>query len=171
MKPKLIILNGPCGIGKNTIAEIYKKEHHNTLVADIDKTRRSIPNYREQREKSYEEACKLAFFEVEENLSKGRDVIVPSKIKRPEVLDTFGKIAQKNGADFYEFVLWTTKEDALKRAIERGFKPNSLLQEDRLEGMYDELEEMLKNRPNVLLINSKDGEIAKTYSEIVKFLG
>lgn len=167
MKPKLIILNGPSGIGKNTIAELYKNEYPTSLVLDMDELRRTVPNYKEQREESYKKSCDLVFVKSEEHLVKGFNVVIPNKIKRDNVLDKFKEIADKCNADFYEFVLWTTKEDAINRAVKRGFKPGSLLQEDKLSGMYDELEEIIKTKNNSFIIVSKEGEPEETYREII----
>lgn len=170
MKPKLIIINGPCGIGKNTIAERYLKEHPATSIVDIDEVRRSILDYRKHREKSQREAYRLAFIKTKKCLSQGIDVVVPNKIKRSDILNTFEKIANEYNANFHEFLLWTTKKGSIERAIKRGFKPEGLLQESNLEKMYDELEEMLKKRKNVFVIDSKEGEVEKVYSEVIKLL-
>lgn len=170
MKPKLIIINGPCGVGKNTIAERYKGEHPETFIVDIDEIRRTIPNYRENREKSYEEACRLALNETEARLRDRLNVVIPNKIKRINVLDDFNRIADECDAEFCEFFLWTTKKDAIGRAIKRGFRPGSLLQKDRLVKMYDELEETLKKRKNAFIVDSSDGEIEEVYSEVLQYL-
>jgi adenylate kinase family enzyme len=37
--PRLIHLNGPPGIGKSTIAQLYVDEHPGTLNLDIDRVR------------------------------------------------------------------------------------------------------------------------------------
>ncbi len=167
MKPKLIVLNGPCGIGKNTLAELYKNEHQTSLILDIDELRRTIPDYREQRDASYKEACDLAFTKTEEYLLKGFDVIIPNKIKKPDILNTLEKIAIKCNADFYEFILWATKEDAINRAVKRGFRPGSLLQENKLPELYDELEATLQTKGSDFIIISKEGKLQETYKEII----
>ena len=70
MKPKLIILNGPCGIGKNTIANLYASGNKSSVVLDIDDFRRGISSYRQKVEESYKEACNLVFIKTEEYLLK-----------------------------------------------------------------------------------------------------
>jgi predicted kinase len=86
MKPKLIVINGPCGIGKNTIAEKYKDKHPRALVVDIDETRRSIEGYRENKEKSLEQAYESAYTVATEHLNNGYDVVIPKLISSPTVL-------------------------------------------------------------------------------------
>jgi len=171
MKPKLIIINGPAGVGKNTIAELYKEDHPRSLIVDIDEVRRTIPNYRENREQSYKEACDLVYEQTKKHLLNGGDVVIPNIIKKVEVFNSLEKITSECNADFYEFVLWTTKEDAIRRAIKRGFRPNSLLQEDKLSGMYDDLQEVIKNRENTIKIVSIEGQPEEAYVNLVKFRG
>ncbi len=170
MKPKLIILNGPAGVGKNTIAELYMKDHSTSLIIDIDEVRRTIPDYRENREQSYKEACNLVYKQAEKHLLSGFDVVIPNTIKKVEVFDNLQSIATENNADLYECVLWTNKEDAISRAIKRGFRPDSLLQEDKLAGMYDELQEAIENRNNMIKITSVEGKSDDVYAKLVDAL-
>jgi adenylate kinase family enzyme len=44
---KLIILNGPPGIGKSTVAQKLQKELPLSFLLEIDALRRCISNYRE----------------------------------------------------------------------------------------------------------------------------
>jgi predicted kinase len=166
MKPKLVVINGPCGIGKNTIAEKYKSEHETALILDIDEVRRQIDGYRENREKSLAQAYESAYILALDHLNKGGDVIIPKLISNPDVLEKFREVAKKCEANFYEIVLWTDKKEAIERAVKRGFRPGSLLQEDKLESMYDELEEILKNRKNAIVIQTAEGKIEETYKLI-----
>jgi len=166
MKPKLIIINGPAGVGKNTIAKLYKKDHSTSLVIDIDEVRRTIPNYREDREQSYKEACNLVYKQAEKHLLLGFNVVIPNIIKNVEVFDNFQRITTESNANLYECVLWTSKEDAIRRAIKRGFKTNSLLQEDDLSGMYDELQEVIKNRESSIKIASVEGKSDDVYKKL-----
>jgi hypothetical protein len=45
--PRLIHLNGPPGIGKSTIAQLYVDEHPGTLNLDIDRVRCLIGGWRD----------------------------------------------------------------------------------------------------------------------------
>lgn len=168
MKPKLILINGPCAVGKNTIAERYASEHPMAVIVDIDEVRRTIDGYRENREESYKQACGLVFAKAVENLNGGNDVIVPNVIRKLNVLGRFENIAEECNADFYEFVLWTSKADAIARAIRRGFRPEGLLQADKLEGMFDELEETLTQRKDAIIIESIEGDIDRTYNKLLE---
>jgi predicted kinase len=170
MKSKLIILNGPCGIGKSTLADMYKNEHPMCLMLDIDEVRRFMGSYREHQEQSYEQMYKLAYAMTREHLQNGYDVIVAKFIAKADVLRDFEKIAQECDANFFEFVLFSTKEDALARAVKRGFKPGGLLQADKLEKMYDELVEILKQRPKAIQIVSREDRVTETYRELIEKL-
>lgn len=50
MKLKLILLNGPLGSDKSTLAECYADNHPVTLNLDIDNIWSTISHWREQKE-------------------------------------------------------------------------------------------------------------------------
>jgi predicted kinase len=166
MKPKLIILNGPCGVGKTTLAEIYKNEHEMTLLLDIDDVRRFMGKYRKNKEESRTQMYRLALVMAREHLKNGYSVIIPNLLRDITLLESLEIIAKETGADFYECVLITSKEEAIRRATERGFNPGGLLKEDMLGSMYDELLETLTLRAGVVSIESREGDIVGNYQDL-----
>lgn len=169
MKPKLIILNGPCGVGKNTIADMYVEEFPKAVVLDIDELRRSVPNYRDNPVESGRTAYELAFAKSKDLLNSGRDVVIPNLIRSGANLDKFASIANELGCEYYEFLLNLSKESAIQRATERGFSPGSLLTPEKLEPMYDSLTQVIATRPQTIKIDASV-DASSTFQDLLGHL-
>lgn len=181
MQPKCIILNGPLGVEKSTLATRYADEHPLTLKIDIDEVRRMISGYRERQDKSGPLSKKLAGEMMHAHLQEGHDVIISQIFTASEPIEKLRKIAHDCGADFYEFVLIAPKVEMIERFIERGkaagypdgFRPGGLVdingREKKLEQLYDDMMASAEGR-EVIFISSKKGDIDGVYREIVKHL-
>lgn len=182
MKPKLIILNGALGVGKSTLAERYATEHPLTLKLDIDEVRRWISNYREEKEVSGPLAKKMAGEMARVHLKEGHDVVISQIFTQPEPLESLGGIAKECGADFYELLLSISKEDSIRRFIERGkaegytdgFRPGGLIttggREKKLAELYDGMMTLVSKRPHTRVIESVEGDIDGTYKNLTAVL-
>lgn len=182
MKPKLIIINGALGVGKSTLAREYAEEHPLTLHLDIDELRKWISCFREEKEKSGLLSKNLAGEMARTHLSSGYDVVISQIFCREEYLERFEKIAEECQADFYEFLLSTSKDDALRRFIKRGqsegypdgFKPGGLVdlggREKKLAELYDDMMRTISQRPSTKVIESIEGDIQGTYAKFLKNL-
>ena len=180
MKPKLIILNGALAVGKSTLAEKYAEEHPLTLKLDIDEVRRWISNFREEKEISGPLAKKMAGEMARVHLQAGYDVVIAQVFIQEEYLENLENIAKECGAEFYEFLLAISKEDSIRRFIERGkasgypdgFSPAGLVtlggKEKKLEQMYDDMMIMIPKRPNTKIIESVEGDIEGIYSKLLE---
>ena len=76
--PRLIHLNGPPGIGKSTIAELYVDDHPGTLNLDIDRVRSLVGGWRENFESADELVRPIALAMASTHLRAGYDVFMPS---------------------------------------------------------------------------------------------
>ena len=125
---KLILLNGPCGIGKTTTAARLHDSLSLSFLLDIDAQRRYISHYREYRDESRGLALDVSRGVVSACLEARRTVIIIDKmIFDSSVLDEFYAIAEGFGAPVYEITLWAPKEVMMRRAYERGFRDGGLL--------------------------------------------
>ncbi len=182
MKPKLIILNGPCGIGKSTLAKRYGEDHPLTLQLDIDDVRAMLSHWREEKEESATLSKKLALEMARINLADGYDVVIPQIIQKAELAASFKALAESCNAEYVEVVLSVTKEEAIKRFIKRGqdaglatgFSPGGILEteggEKKLAEMYDNMMTALSGRQDVIIVEPTLADIEATYSEILKSL-
>ena len=175
MKPKLIILNGPLGIGKSTLAKRYGENHPLTLQLDIDDVWSMISHWREEKETSSPISKKMALEMARVNLSAGNDVIIPQIIRTEELADNFEALTKECGADYVEVLLFVEKEEAIRRFIKRGqeggsptgFRPGGIIdtggRETKLAEMYDDMIEVANRRQHVIRIEPILGDIEGTY--------
>jgi predicted kinase len=166
----LIILNGPTGIGKSTIAARLQAEMPDSAVVDIDEIRRSIPDYRENRQESLALAYKQAGEIIEESLAKGLDVIIDKTITGADILDSYRAIASKHGAEVLEFILFADKDTLQKRADERGYRPGSLLTRERVGEMWEKLDTLRAERPHAIVIDTASLDADSTLAKIRSYL-
>ena len=179
MKPKLIILNGPLGIGKSTLAKKYGEKHPLTLQLDIDDVWSMISHWREEKEISSPISKKMAFEMARVNLTAGNDVIVPQIIQTKELADSFKVLSEECNADFFEVLLLVEKEEAIHRFIKRGqeggnptgFRPGGIIdkggRETKLAEMYDKMIEVASHRQDIIRIEPILGDIVGTYSALM----
>lgn len=179
MKPKLIILNGPLGIGKSTLASRFAEEHPLTLRLDIDEIRTHISHWREEADKSAVSSKQMALAMAATHLSLGHSVVVPQIVQKSEFFEQFEKVANESNADFVEVLLLTDKGEAIRRFKERnyaqghasGFRPGGLIdtggREVKLAAMYDAMIEAANQRPNTIRIESEFGKEDETYRKLL----
>ena len=87
---KLILLNGPPGIGKSTLAIRFARDHPLTLVLDIDSIRTSMGAW-ETHDDSKRLARLAAVEMARAHLRSGHDVVVPQLLARLEFIETHEK--------------------------------------------------------------------------------
>jgi predicted kinase len=117
---RLIHLNGPPGIGKSTLAQLYVDDHPGVLNLDIDQVRGLIGGWRDRFEETGEIVRPIALSMAAAHLGAGRDVVMPQYLGRLTEIERFETLAQDSGAEFCEIVLMDTKQRALERFTRRG---------------------------------------------------
>jgi broad-specificity NMP kinase len=151
---KLILLNGPSGIGKSTISTKLADELLNTVVIDVDELRRSIPDYRENREESLRLSYERTKEEIRAHLAAGENVIVDKAIRYSDTIDTLIEEGRKGGAEVYEFMLHADKSSVQQRADERGYRPGSLLTREKVGEMWEWADKLQTQRPNAIIVDT-----------------
>jgi len=135
---KLLIINGPSGIGKSTLAEKLHREIPLSLLIDVDAWRRFISEYRTHRTESAELAYRITLAAVDSYLASGHSVIVEKAMSDNMILDAFVRCGAKHGAEVHEFLLVIAgKETLLQRAEQRGYSPDSLLTPAKVEELWE----------------------------------
>jgi adenylate kinase family enzyme len=179
MKPKLIILNGPLGIGKSTLANRYAEDHPLTLNLDIDNVWAMLSNWREEKEVSTPLSKKIAIAMARAVLEEGHDVVVPQIVQTIELADSLQKLAEEVGANYFEILLSVDKANAIDRFIQRGrnqgnptgFRAGGIIdtsgREDKLSEMYDNMMKVVKQRPQTIVIKPELDNVEQTYSNIL----
>jgi predicted kinase len=180
--PRLILLNGPPGIGKSTLAQLYADDHPGVLNLDIDRVRALIGGWLDRFAETGEIVRPIAVCMAATHLRGGRDVVMPQCLCRLSEVERVEKVARDSGAVFCEVVLMDTKEGSLERFNHRG--ENRELPWHRqvqeivergggqvlLARMHDQLTAVLAARPNAVVVPSAAGAIQQTYEALTAIL-
>ncbi|MEK7183021.1 MAG: AAA family ATPase [Patescibacteria group bacterium] len=156
---KLIIINGPCGVGKSSAAVLLHAQMPMAFHLDIDAQRRFISEYRDKHEESWRLSIAIALNIADTALKAGHDVIVDKMLFDDGVIDRLLAIGRSCGADVYEFILWASKEEVMRRAEVRGYRPGSLFTPEKCERFWYEIKDLKIRRPQAIVI---DVEALKT---------
>lgn len=177
--PRLIVLNGPPGIGKTTIAQRYVDEHPLALNLDLDGVRRLLGGWREQPLEAGALARPLTLALADAHLRTGHDVVLAQYLGRAEFLAEAEAVARRTGADFVEFVLMVTRDVAVERFlartaaaatpahVEAGEVVEQVGGRDALERMYDRLLLVLSHRPSAQVITAPEGAQDQVYRQVL----
>lgn len=165
---KLIILNGPCGVGKSTIATRLHEALSLSFLLDIDSLRRLFSQYKDKRAESGTASLKLAEAILDTCLDMGHDVIIDKMQFDTVVLDRYYEIAKQKGAEVKEIILWATKEVVMKRAHARGWKEGGMLTPEKCEAFWSQIDELKNRRSSAVIIDTSDLSLDESYDLVIK---
>lgn len=178
-RPRLILLNGPPGIGKSTLAARFADDHPGTLNLDIDRLHPFVGGWREDT-RTHDLLRPVALAMAAAHLAGGHDVITPQLVIPDEAVSAFARVAAGAGADFREVVLLDDRGRAIGRGTARpsldawGRHNRAVIDElggtAFLAGLFDALTAALRHRPHARLVSSRPGEPDATYATLLDVL-
>ncbi len=163
---KLIILNGPCAVGKSSLAIRVHQARPMSLLLDIDSLRRLFSGYKEKREESREASLKLAETMLSACLDMGHDVIIDKMQFDTDVLDRYHEIGKQKGAEVKEVILWASREAVMARASARGYKEGSSFTPEKCEAFWHQIDDLKDKRPNAIVIDTTDLALDESYVQV-----
>lgn len=174
--PRLILINGPAGIGKTTIAQKYITDNPLSLHASTDDIIASLGQWVAQEDKARKLAFSLLEVMVAKHLAAGHDVVVPHLLTNTEDAVALERISKDQSASFFECILIADKEEAVERLLERGrwgeVGAPPLTAQDRpiIEKLYEEMEIAARDRPRAIVIHSAWNDVEGTYAQLLSAL-
>ncbi|EWM16664.1 AAA family ATPase [Kutzneria sp. 744] len=163
----LLLLNGPPGVGKSTVAARYVDEHPLALNLDIDLLRAQLGRWQDDPTSAGRLARELAVAAARTHLRSGHDVVVPQFLARVEFIDRLAALADEVGVDFVEVILLDSKENTRRRFQERD-DTSKAVDPLELSTMHDRLLALVPTRPHALTVHT--GTVAETYARLLAVL-
>jgi predicted kinase len=172
-KPQCILLTGPLGAGKTTLAARYGAEHPLTLVVSTDELVVMVGGWLQHEDTALHMAFAFALDMTQRHLGAGHNVLLPYFVHAAAEIDAIAVVAKQAGADFYAVQLTIPKDISTQRTVMRGRwgEPGSppITQADVpiIESKYDELLAATAHYPGIHQISTHKLNETEAYRQLL----
>ena len=172
---KLIILNGPVGVGKTTIAERIHELFSPSYLLSCDAIRRFTNDYHNLPHEGRGLRNKIVLSMLDVLMAENMTTILEQLHTDANMLDKYHEIAKKHGIEVYEYFLWMEDKDAyLNRFNERDQgptkHPDSSLTMQRASNYWDSMKHFTLGRNASTTIVTDELSIEETTSKLMGLL-
>ena len=152
-----MLLNGPPGIGKTTLAVRYVRDRPLALALDIDTLRRGLGRWEAHQESAGLLARDLALAMIRTHLAAGHDVVVPQYVARTDVRVAALERFEARAGDA------AAAQHHAEAARDVGGRAG-------LGAMVDRIEAVRTQRAGAISVPTRAGEIEESYRALVAAL-
>jgi predicted kinase len=161
---------------------MYVDDHPMALNLDVDEVRRMLGGWLGAPEEAGQAARRMALEMARCHLLNGHDVVVPQYLGRLPFLQQLEDLAADVGARFVEGVMMDSKENMLRRFVQRSeasvvpahLDAQALLDRSgglhELAQMYDRLLEIVAGRPAARIIQAEEGTLELAYATLLCYV-
>ena len=176
---RLLLLNGPPGIGKSTLARRWADDRPGTLCLDVDLLRGFVGGSVGRFQETGEVVRPLALAMVTTHVRGGRDVVLPQFLGRSGQVALFEQAARDGGGSFSHVVLMDDEDASVRRFAARGdhgwhAEVRRIVAEAGgeafLRATHRQLRAVLAERPEAVEVVSLDGDPDATYAALLAAL-
>jgi len=174
---KLILINGPAGVGKTTVAKKLWNMIPMSFLLDLDEQRACISEYREYRKESGILSFDIALAAAEACFKRGSgfisgkgmlDLIEGGRDKN--VLDIFIDLGKKYNAEIFEIILWAEQKTVIERAEKRGYETKIWHSVERVSKEWENMDIFKNKRKNATVVDTNNLSVDEVFDKVRKIV-
>ncbi len=158
---KMIMVNGPCGVGKSTVSRQLAQAINGELIS-TDELRNTVPETGLFPDVCGQDEATARMWTVNEvgrqmarrALTEETSVVVDSVKYQTAWVSPWEKLGKELGAAVFDVCLTADRSVVLDRAAERGYRPGGRLTPDKVSVLFDKVQTFYANRPAATVIDT-----------------
>ena len=170
---RLVLINGPPGSGKSTVALSLAQDRPLTLALDVDAVKHALGRWDADPSASGLHARRLSLALAGEQLRREFDVVVGQYLAKTPFIKDLEHLAGESGAQFHEFVLDLDAASLATRLAARATNPdrpehhvnNRLVGPEDAAQLIQSLQALRESRPGAIWVDAS-GSLAETVSAV-----